>query len=131
MDRSDSRAGKHRDCGLRNQRQIDRDAISLFYAETLEDIRELGYLAIKIPIGQRPSIARLALPKERCFVPPRSSNMSVDAVGRDIDLSAGEPLRMRRGPLQYIVPGFYPFQLTRLFGPEFLGVACHLLQNVR
>src|SRR5947208_10398501 len=106
MDRSDSRAGKHRDCGLRNQRQIDRDAISLFYAETLEDIRELGYLAIKIPIGQCPSIARLALPKERRLVPPRSSDMSVEAVGRDIDLPAGEPFRVRWGPLQHLVPGF-------------------------
>ena len=71
VDRADARARQHRDGQLRDERQVDRDAIALLHAERLEDVGELADLAVQIEVGQRPAIARLAFPDERGLVAAR------------------------------------------------------------
>src|SRR5690606_21197750 len=44
--RADSRAGEHRDRGLRDHTHVDRDAIALLYAEPLEHVREAAHLTV-------------------------------------------------------------------------------------
>ncbi len=48
--------------------------------------------------------------------------MPVEAVVRDVELAADEPLGVGRLPLQHRVPGLEPVELFGPPGPECLGV---------
>src|SRR5688572_31628978 len=111
MDRADARARQHRDCQLRNEREIQRDAIAALDAEAFEHVRELADLTVQIEVRQRPPIARLALPDDRCLVAPRAANMAIDTVDTRVQRSADEPLRMRRVPLEHARPRRGPLEL--------------------
>src|ERR1700674_2540053 len=129
MDRADARAGEHRDRRFGYERQVDRYSIAFPNSELPQDIAELRDLAVKIPVRERPRVTRLAFPDERRFIPTRSPNVPVNAVGGDVELSADEPLRMRRVPLENLLPGLDPFQLAGLLGPKLLGIARGLFVN--
>src|SRR6185436_127836 len=119
---ADARASQHRNGELRNQRQIQRDAITLRHAERLQDVRELTDLAIEIEVGQRSAIAGLAFPDECRLVAPGGADMPIEAVGGDVDLAADEPLGIRRIPLEDFRPRRDPLELLRETGPEGFGI---------
>src|SRR5256885_10833011 len=67
---------------------------------------------MKLLISEGPRVAGLAFPNQSRFVASPGSEMAIEAVVRDIDLAAGEPLRMRRLPLQHFVPLPEPVELA-------------------
>src|SRR6266699_5338610 len=122
VDGTDARTRQHRDRGLRYQRKVDRNAITFTHSQLLEDVGEFRALAVKIPIRERSPVAWLSLPDQRRLVSPWSANVTVYAVGRDVELSASEPLHVGRAPLEASIPRPDPFKLARLIGPERLVV---------
>ena len=126
VDRADAGAGEHRDRELGNQRQIDRNAIAFRHAERLQDVRERANLGVQLGVRQRAAIARLAFPHERRFGAARSGQMTVEAVDAGVDLSADEPLRVRRLPVEHRVPRPRPFELAREPRPERLRITLGL-----
>src|SRR5207249_4387541 len=86
---------------------------------------------VEIPVGQRPPVTWLALPDERRLVPPRGLDVAIDAVHRDVDLAADEPLRVRRLPLENLAPLLEPVELFCLRGPEGFRVAGCLCVQLR
>jgi hypothetical protein len=52
--------------------------------------------------------------------------MAVEAVHRDVQLTSNEPLRVRRVPLEHLVPPARPLQFIREFRPEGKGIALGL-----
>src|SRR5688500_18866484 len=110
---ADARAGEHRDCRFRDERQIYRDAVPTADAKSAEGVGAPIDLAVEIPVGQGPSVARLPLPDERRLVPAWPVEMAVDAVHRRVEASAREPAGVRRGPLEHTVPRTGPGELRR------------------
>ena len=51
--RADARAAEHRDRGLGNHRQVDRDAIALLHAERIEHGREAAHLIEQLRVRER------------------------------------------------------------------------------
>src|SRR5205085_10609067 len=77
----------------------------------LEDVCEARDLAVQLRVGQRALLARLALPDDRGLVAPPRREVSVEAVIRDVDASADEPLGVRRLPTQNRAPLPEPVKL--------------------
>ena len=67
---------------------------------------------MQLLISECAGVAGLALPNQSRFVASPRSEVAVEAVIRDIDLAADEPLRMRRLPLQHLVPFPEPVELA-------------------
>ena len=111
--------------------QVERDAVAALDAERLEDVGEGTDLAVEVPVGQRPPVARLALPDEGGLVAARGTDVPIEAVGADIELAADEPLRVGRLPLENLVPGPHPLQLAGEAGPEALEVRLRALVDAR
>ena len=122
MDRTDARARQHGDGQLGNERKVEGDAVAAFDAERLEDVGKCADLTIEIPVGQSSPIARLAFPDKGGFVAPICPDVPVDAIDADVELTAGEPLRVWRMPLEDRVPRAHPFELVRETGPETLRI---------
>src|SRR5437762_834992 len=55
-----------------------------------------------------------------CSIAPSAFDMPVDAVVTDVELSTDVPLRVRRLPLEELVPGLEPRDPLRLLAPEAL-----------
>src|SRR4029079_15808722 len=89
VNRADTRAGEHRDSGLRDERHVDRHAITAVNAELRQHIRELLHLDVEIPVREGPAVAWLALPDERSLVAARRLDVAIDAVVGDVDLATG------------------------------------------
>src|SRR2546425_10640410 len=106
------RAGEHRDRQLRNQRHVQRDAITFFHADLLQHVCKATDFSMQLLIGERSRVAGLAFPNQSRFVTSPGSEMTVEAVVRDIDLAAGKPLRMRWLPLQYALPFLEPVEFA-------------------
>src|ERR1039458_6574390 len=121
MNRADARACEHRDRGLGDQREVDPHAIALADAERLEDVRELLHFAVQIPVRERAPVARLALPYDGGLVSRGAASVTVDAVRRDVELAADEPLGVRRFPVEHLLPGRDPLDSARHPGPARLA----------
>src|SRR2546428_745774 len=65
--------------------------------------------------GEAPPVAGSALPHDGGLVPGGGRDGAVEAVVRDVDPPADEPLRERRVPLEDALPGTNPVE-----GPGFL-----------
>jgi hypothetical protein len=122
VNRSDSRAGEHRNGELGNQRKVDGDAVAFPDAERLQDVGERRDFTVQIEIRQCPAIARLAFPDQRRLVASRTAEVAVEAVDADVDLTADEPLRVRGLPVEDTVPLPRPLELVRKPRPETLGI---------
>src|SRR2546426_12010241 len=82
---------------------------------------------MQLLIGERSRVAGLAFPNQSRFVASPGSEMTVEAVVRDIDLAAGKPLRMRWLPLQYALPFLEPVEFAfRKTRPELFGIGRRL-----
>src|ERR1700730_7896638 len=101
---ANAREGEHRNRQFRNQRQVQRNAISFLYAGVLQYVCELANFGMKLLISKGALVAWLAFPKEGGLVTATGAEMPIETVVRDIDLAARKPLRMRRLPLEHPVP---------------------------
>src|SRR2546430_17217289 len=75
-------------------------------------------LAVEIPVGQDAAVARLAFPDQRGLGAPRAGDVAVQAVVCDVQLTADEPLRVGRPPLERLLPRLEPVEGTGLPLPE-------------
>ena len=80
---------------------------------------------MQLLIGERAFIARFAFPDNCGLVSARPGQMPIEAIFRDVEFAADEPLRERRFPFQHLVPSRAPDQLTRFARPEL----CRLLDR--
>ena len=78
---------------------------------------------MKLLIGERTFIAGFAFPDNRGLVPARPSQMPIQAIFRNVEFAANEPLRERRFPFENLFPSCAPHQLTRFARPEFCRLA--------
>src|SRR3977135_1391491 len=81
---------------------------------------------MEVEVGERPPIARLALPDDRGFVAACAPHVTIHAVDAGVQLSADEPLRMRRLPVEDGRPGTRPLELTGQARPERLGISLRI-----
>ena len=101
--RADARAGEHGDGGLGDHRHVDRDAVALLDAEVLEDVGEAADLAMELLVGERALTSPGSPSKMIAALFSRGgAEVPVEAVLRDVELAADEPLGVRaastRGP---------------------------------
>src|SRR5688572_30674157 len=122
MNRPDPRARKHRDGQFGNEREIERDAVAAFDAQTLQHVGELADLAIQVEIGERSPIARLSFPDDCGFVPPGPADMTVDAIDAGVQGAAEKPPGVRRFPLEHARPRRGPLELRGEVRPEAFGI---------
>ena len=115
----DPRAGEHRDGGLGDHRQVDRDAVAGPDPECGQRVRGLRDLALQVGVGDVAGVAGLALEMDRDLVAVAGGHVPVDAVDRDVEAAADEPLREGCiGPVEDGVPGGGPLQVPGLLRPE-------------
>ncbi len=117
---AEARAGEHRDHGLRDHREVDRDPVALHHTERCERVRRAADLALEVGVGDRAGVARLALEVDGDAVAVAGLDVAVDAVVGDVELPADEPAGERGvGPVEGVgevgVPGD---ELAGLLGPE-------------
>ena len=116
--RPDPGARQHRDRKLGHHRHVDRHPVALADAVTFQRGGEQADLAIEVPVGEDPRIARLAFPDQRGLGLARPFRVPVQAVVGHVQLAADEPLGVRRLPLERLLPGREPVQLARALLPE-------------
>ena len=124
---TDARAREHRDRELGDHAEVDRDAIALRDAERLERVGDATRLREHVGVGEDARVAGLALPVERDLVAVTGGDVAVEAVVRDVEPAADEPLRERQVPVEDLRPLLLPIEGQRLTGPEALPVAFGLV----
>ena len=130
MNGADARASQHCNRGFRDERQINRDAVSFAHTECLEDVAEFLDFAVQLSVGEGATVSGLAFP-DQCFsVCALGGYMSIDAVRGDVELAVDKPLGAWRLPLQHFFPRLDPVEMTRLLGPERFRISTSFVVNV-
>ncbi len=96
--RPDARAREHGDGRLGHHGHVDGDAIAPLDPVLLEGRGEAIDLAVEVPVGQGAGVAGLPLPDEGGLGAAGGIDVPVQAVVRDIELAADEPLGVGRLP---------------------------------
>jgi len=96
--RADPSAGQHGDGQLRDHGHVDGDSVTRAHTKLLERVSGLLHLAMEVGERQRPFVTGLADPVEGDLVAVPGLDVPIDAVLRDVELAALEPLRERRLP---------------------------------
>ncbi len=126
-------AGEHRDRGLGDHRQVDRDGVALADAEVGEGVRRALHLGVQVGVRDVAGVA-LGLTDEvdRDLVAAPGLDVAVDGVDARVELAVGEPLREGRvAPVERLREGRAPRQVgAGLLGPEALVVGSRLLVEV-
>src|SRR5437868_4760227 len=114
MDCADARAGEHGDGGFGHHREINDDAIPFSDAMALENIGEAADFVMQLLISEDANLPRFSVlgrfpfPNDRRLVGRGSVKMFIEAIVREIELAADEPLRERSFPLQDLPPRLEP-----------------------
>ena len=95
MNSPDPRTGEHGDRRLGNVRQVNEHACPFLAAIALKDVREDTDLAMKLLISEDSPIAGLAFPNDGSLVAPRTREMTIQAILRDVKLRPDKPLGKR------------------------------------
>ena len=112
-------AREHRDERLGNHRHIDGDAVAGDQADRGEVVGRLGYLVLELAVGEVTRVAGFADPMDGDAVALARGDVAVDAVDRDVEFAADEPLRERRvRPVEDLVEIGVPIQAPALLRPE-------------
>jgi hypothetical protein len=82
---------QHRDDGLGDHRQVDRDAVAGDHAEVDEGVGGALHLGRELGVGEVAGVARLALPVQGHAVAVSREHVAVEAVVRDVEAALGEP----------------------------------------
>ncbi len=115
--RADSRAGKHRDHRLGHHRHVNRHAVAGFHAQPCQRVRKFADPLVQFRVRELNRRSILGLPHQRRLVPV-FLQVPIQAVVRDIQLPAHEPLRVRQIPFQGLHRRLEPLDQLRLLGPE-------------
>ena len=130
VNRADARAGQHRNRGLGHHRHVDDDAMSLLHAVALQHICKAAHLAMELLVSEHALLARLALPHDCRLRAARPVEVTVQAVLRDIELPADEPLCVRHLPIEHLLPRLLPGEFLRFAREKFLGVLDALIPHL-
>ena len=121
MDRAKTRAGKHGEHAFHDHRHVDRYAIALADADSLERIGHGDDLAVQLPIGQRASRGSgiVRLENQRGPVAKRFQ-VAVHRIVAQVQLAIGEPGDVDRieGPFAGLGGKGRPIEAFRLVEPE-------------
>ncbi len=128
---SDSGAGEHGDGQLRHHRHVDGDPVALLGPAPLERGREAVDLAVEIPVGEHPRVARLAFPDDGGLGLARGGHVAIETVVGHVQLAAHEPLGVGRLPLHHRLPGLEPVELLGEALPEAGRILSRLLVHRR
>ena len=109
VDRTDPRAGLHRDDGLGYERHVDHDAVALADTLRLQAIREPADLGVQLGISEPAHVAGLSLEDDRSLAGV-FAEMDIEAIVADVQLAVGEPAVVRRvaivqGDRKRLLPG--------------------------
>ena len=123
MDRTDPRAGQHREGRFGHHRHVDQHAVALGDAEARQDPGEARDLALQFAIGEMPDLAGdRAIPDQRDPLAATRRDMAVDGIPAGVEPAAGKPAEERRpAGVEHAVPPPLPIDRLGGFGPEFLG----------
>ncbi len=127
MDGTDSGTGQHGDGGLRDHRQVQRDAIAFLDAAILENVGELADLFVQFTVGDLAVFVRVvAFPDDGDLV-AAGLEVAVEAVVGDVEGAALEPIDMQvilvERPVECGVPFLEPGQVFfGLLAPEAGGI---------
>ena len=127
VDRADAGAGEHRHRSLGNHRQVDRDPVALLDAERAQRVRQPADPVVELSIGHPLALVRVvAFPDDRRLVAVRGE-VSIEAVGRDVQLPVLEPADVEVADIEAHVlharVGTYPVHAPSHARPEPLRVA--------
>ena len=86
--------------------------------ERLQRVRGPLHLVEQLGVGDAALVAGLTLPVVRDLRAVPGRDVAIEAVVRNVELPADEPLREREVPLAHGVPGLEPVERRRLLGPE-------------
>ena len=101
--------------------RIDRDAVAGFQSLRAQGGHARFDLRMQLAISPRGDFAGLAFPEQRDLLRLRLE-MTIEAVRRDVELAAHEPLGVRGIPFQDRAPALEPFELARGLFPVFFGI---------
>ena len=119
MRHADAGAGQHGHRQLGHHRHVDGDAVTGTQTQRLQHVGELADLAMQIAIREDARVARLALPVVRDAVAETRREVTVEAVVRDVERAAREPLGEGKFPFERRVEVGEPTdELAGLAGPE-------------
>ncbi len=122
MDRSDARAGEHRDRRLGDHAHIDGDGIPLANIEREKNVRELHHLQMKLPVCQRPDLPWLPLPDDRRLGPAPPVDMPVQSIVAQVRPATDEPFDRGSAAGDQLLPGAEPDKLVSDLPPETFGI---------
>src|SRR5690606_38681017 len=105
--------------------------VTASHAELLGHVGRLARLAVQLLVRIALHVAGLTLPDERLLRPARSVQVAVQAVVRGVQLSADEPARVRRVPVENPIPRTGPVELAVPAGPVSLRIGFRLGVDVR
>ena len=125
---AEARAGEHRDDGLGDHRQVDRDPITGLDPEFDQRVGRFAHLVGEFGIGERARVARFTFPVIGDLRPVPCLDVAVQAVVGDVEAPADEPLGERRvRPVQRCRPSGGPSQPLGLLLPEGQSVGSRLV----
>ena len=115
---ADACACQHRHGDFRYHREVDGDPVATAHTQTLQDVGELVHVAVQLAVGEAPHLSRgFSFPDKRHTAAPARANVAVEAIHRDVELAAEEPLGVWGLPFQHAVPWVDPFELLRPVRP--------------
>src|SRR6185312_10692883 len=79
---------------------VNRRPVALLEAEGLEDVGELADLPLELRVSDGPGVARLTFENNCGLVGAGRLKVAIQAVFRNVQLPAREPLGMRRLPFE-------------------------------
>ena len=122
-------ARQHRDDRLGHHRHVDRHPVTGPQAEVGQRVGGAAHLVLEFGVGDRAGVVhRLTDPVDRHAVAVAGLDVAVDAVVRDVELAADEPLGERGiRPVEYVGERGVPGQPVGLLGPECQPVRLGLL----
>ena len=129
VNRTDSGAGQHGDCGLWNHRQINHHAVTFFHLVTLQHIGKAAHLTVELLISQHTFLSRLAFPNQRGLGLARPLQMTIKAVLTHVQFAASEPFCGRTFPVEHFGERLRPMQLLRFTAKELVRVLERFLMH--
>src|SRR5215218_9405898 len=130
MDSSDPGTRQHRDRGFRNHREINGYTVASPDPQVLQCIGAATHFPVEIPVRQHSPLSRLSLPHNGCLVPSRTGQVTIDAIGRDVQPAPRKPARVRWIPLEHVFPWRDPLECTRLLLPKLLRISTSDVQSL-
>ena len=127
VDGADARAGEQSNSELGRHAHVDGNAIAFLNAEGLEGVGEALNFSVQFGVGEAANLAGFALPDERGLLGALAEGVAIDAVVAQVELAADKPLGPGQIPLEDLVPGLEPVQLSGHAGPECFGIVDGLL----